>query len=222
MGFYIAKCSRSNYAHTRLSLASSLNMDYLNILAPELTSNVQNKVRVDELIQHSKVRYELNKLGYKFVSFQTGYLFTEFHDADYYIDTSSITLNQPFLTPFEKQLLNKSAFTVLEIIPNVKLWFESSSQSGNYLIDKNKIDMLKNLNLPSPKFVFIHLNPAHRPYVFTPIGELQRDNSYYSKDDGWLINQAEGKEGDKNGRTTHEQSINFLLSRNFSPQKILL
>ncbi len=199
MGFYVAKCSRSNYAHTRLSLASSLNMDYLNIIAPELTPDIQTKVRVDELIQHNKVRYEFNRLGYKFVSFQTGYLFTEFRDADYYIDTSSITLNQPFITPFEKQLLNESAFTVLEIIPPVKLWFESSSQSGNYLIDKNKIDMLNNLNLPSPKFVFIHLNPAHRPYVFTPNGEFQRDNSFYSKDDGWPISQAIGKEGYKNG-----------------------
>jgi hypothetical protein len=199
LGFYVAKCSRSNYAHTRLSLASSLNMDYLSILAPELTPNIQTKVRVDELIQHNKVRYEFNRLGYKFVSFQTGYLFTEFHDADYYLDTSSIALNQLFITPFEKLLLNESSFTTLEIILPIKLWFESSSQSGYYLVDKNKIDMLYNLNLPSPKFVFIHLNPAHRPYVFTPNGEFQKDSSFYGKDNGWPLNQTVAKEGYING-----------------------
>jgi len=33
-GFYVAQCSQSNYAQTRLSLASSLNMDYTNAFYP--------------------------------------------------------------------------------------------------------------------------------------------------------------------------------------------
>ena len=36
LGFYVARCSRSNYASTRLSLPSSLNMDYIDNLMSSL------------------------------------------------------------------------------------------------------------------------------------------------------------------------------------------
>lgn len=198
-GFYIAQCSRSNYSNTRLSLASSLNMSYLSDIAPELTPDIQNISAVNNLIHYNKVRADLKSLGYKDVSFQTGYLFSEFHDADYYIKTSSISLNQPFLTPFEKLLFNATVFKVLDIIPAVQSWSNTSSLYGNYLMDKNKISLMNNLDLPSPKFVFIHLTPAHYPYMFTPNGDLQEDERFYSKDNGWPVSQGIGRKGYLNG-----------------------
>ena len=199
LGFYVADCSRSNYVNTRLSLTSSLNMDYLNIVAPEATPDIQRISAVDKYVQNNKVFSDLEALGYKSVSFQTGYLFSEIHNADYYIRTSEFSFTRPFVTPFESLLLDETGFRLLQAIPAVQMWSIKSPLYERYLIDKNKIEMVQNLNLPSPKFVFVHLTPAHRPYMFTPGGDLQSDDRYYSKDKGWPISQGFGRKGYVNG-----------------------
>ena len=94
---------------------------------------------VDPLILHSKVRADLEALGYKTVSFQTGYLFTEFHDADYYIPMASFSFFRPFVTPFESLLLDETAFRLLKLIPAVRTWSIQSPLYEKYLIDKNKV-----------------------------------------------------------------------------------
>lgn len=182
MGFYIADCSKSNYENTRLSLASSLNMDYLDVVAPQATPDVQNIGILDKQILNSKVRADLEARGYEIVSFQTGYLFSEFHDADHYIQTSSISLTSPYVNPFESLLLSETGFRLLESIPAVKLWSIKSPLYEKYLIEKNKIELLNHLDLPSPKFVFIHLMPAHRPYIFNAEGGVQGDDRLFRKD----------------------------------------
>jgi hypothetical protein len=199
LGFYIADCSRSNYVNTRLSLASSLNMNYLNEVAPDATPDIQKISTMDKYIQNNKVRLELESLGYKIVSFQTGYLFSELHNADYFINTSSFSLSRPFVTPFESLLLDETGFRLLEAIPAVHMWSIRSPLYERYLIDKNKIAMLEDIDLPSPKFVFVHLTAAHRPYMFTSEGDLQSDDRYYSKDNGWPVSLGFGKKGYVNG-----------------------
>ena len=199
LGFYVADCSWPNYVNTRLSLSSALNMDYINVIAPDATPKVQNMGVVDPLILHSKVRADLEALGYKTVSFQTGYLFTEFHDADYYIPMASFSFFRPFVTPFESLLLDETAFRLLKLIPAVKTWSIQSPLYEKYLIDKNKVAILKNLDIPSPKFVFGHFAAAHRPFMFTADGALQGDDRYYSKTNSRPINPEFGIKGYANG-----------------------
>ena len=181
-GFYVAKCSLSNYGNTRLSLTSTLNMEYLSEVAPQAKPNVQSMGILDEKILHSKVRNELESMGYEIVSFQTGFLFSEFHDADYYVQTTSVSLLSPYLSPFESLLLNETGFRILERHPKIKLWSIKSPLYEKYLIEKNKIEYLNKISLPSPKFVFVHLMAAHRPYIFTATGEVQNEVGFFSKD----------------------------------------
>jgi len=64
-GFYVASKSRSNYATTRLSLASTLNMEYVNYLSdlPRIEADKQrNKLWVD-----SKVAQFLKSRGYQYI-----------------------------------------------------------------------------------------------------------------------------------------------------------
>ena len=201
MGFYVTDCSRSNYSFTRPSLSSSLNMDYLEVFAPEVTPDVKNIVALDKYIQHNSVQAKLKDLGYKTVSFETGYLFTEFHDADRYIPTSNFSLMRPYLTPFERILLDESGFKLLETIEPIQSWSAKSSVYEGYLINKNKIELMNKLDLPSPKFVFVHLTISHPPYVFTPDGQFQADTRFYSNDKGRPINEAIGRDGYVNGIT---------------------
>ena len=50
MGFYVAKCSQSNYPRTDVSLGSSLNMDYLQNLNDKFTP--KNEDRTPTLAVH--------------------------------------------------------------------------------------------------------------------------------------------------------------------------
>ena len=79
-GFYIARCSQSNYARTYLSLSSSLNMDYVQTLSPQNDSE-----RLTKLIKRSRVRQTLESLGYTMVAFDAGYFRTQWPDADIYV-----------------------------------------------------------------------------------------------------------------------------------------
>ena len=91
-------------------------MDYLDIVAPEVTPDNQNILALDKYIQQNIIQAELKDRGYKTISFETGYLFTEFHQADDYIQTSNFSMIRPYLTPFERILLDESGFSLLETI----------------------------------------------------------------------------------------------------------
>ena len=67
MGFYIGECSQSNYGQTTLSLASSLNMNYLTELG-SFTPDSTDRNTLINLIEYSAVRTNLEARGYKTVS----------------------------------------------------------------------------------------------------------------------------------------------------------
>ncbi len=85
MGFYVAKCSQSNYPRTDVSLGSSLNLDYLQNLNDKFTPKNEDRTQLWESILHSTVRYELENAGYKTVAFASGFAFTEMTTADIYL-----------------------------------------------------------------------------------------------------------------------------------------
>ncbi len=68
LGFYVARCSQSNYAQTELSLASVLNMAYLEDLGDEFEPNNRNRLPLRELIKQSKTRQLLTELGYSTIA----------------------------------------------------------------------------------------------------------------------------------------------------------
>ncbi len=84
VGFYIAECSQSNYAQTQMSLASSLNFNYIDALSDRFVPGSDDRTGLDALIHHGAVRESLEKAGYQTVAFATGFLATELRDADYY------------------------------------------------------------------------------------------------------------------------------------------
>ena len=81
-GFYVADQSRSNYSQTMLSLASSLNMSYIDDLVEDLDPVSDNRSRLAELFNHSRVRTFLEGKGYSVIAFETGYAQTNISDAD--------------------------------------------------------------------------------------------------------------------------------------------
>ncbi len=163
-GFYVAEKSRSNYLQTSLSLSSTLNLNYLGELEG---INIQSGDRepLAELIRHSELRNFLEEQGYQTVAFSTGYGPTTLADADIFIPYHVNLTND-----LEKLILTTSVTRALgDKMQNLFLPFMCDTQRGGILnIFEN---LQKTPELPSPKFVFVHISSPHPPFVFGADGE---------------------------------------------------
>ncbi len=186
MGFQLPACSQSNYSVTRMSLTSSLNMEYL---PPLLASNGIpwnddiNKSQVIDLLDHNLVRRELESLGYKTYGFETGYRFTEWKDADVFLSNRRDLLAfEKYLTEkpdnFESLLIQSTGLRVLMDIQNpLGQKLNALTKENEKLTHYNQI-MYTLAQLPvlppsdNPRFVFAHIVIPHYPYIVSPDGEL--------------------------------------------------
>jgi hypothetical protein len=179
LGFTVPRCSQSNYAQTRLSLASSLNMDYLQALGDEYKPGNTSRVGITELVHHGAVRQALESLGYNTVAFETGFKGTQWEDADVYLSPSEEGLSSLHflggLTGFEEMLLRTSAGLVLiDSKSSAPRLLQSNLNNPNrvhYDLIRYDLEQLRNMpSRPGPKLVFAHLVIPHPPYVFEPDG----------------------------------------------------
>ena len=181
-GFYVADESAPNYLWTHLSLASSMNMQYLDDVALERLMGI--KPDWSQLIKDSRLRQELQRLGYSTVAFATGWHHSEFSDADYMFTPDmtrfEILRAQAALTSFEGMLMHTSAVRILEDLDQLSntpvAQFMAKRQLARFDIQREIIlgefENLKQVPaIAGPKFVFAHIISPHVPYMFGPNGE---------------------------------------------------
>jgi hypothetical protein len=166
MGFYIAECSQSNYAQTQMSLASSLNFNYIDALSDRFVPGTDDRTGLDAFIQHGVVRESLERAGYQTVAFATGFLATELRDADYFLGPERA---RGQLNEFEYLLMETTLARLLQDGDRFGL-----QTSGSELFRERTLFALDQLDelayIQGPKFVFVHLIVPHPPYVFGPTG----------------------------------------------------
>lgn len=234
-GFFVADKSLSNYARTALSLSSTMNMDYVTNLEVDIKkAGYPAALRVR--ISHSFLRATLESLGYSTVSIDSGWQYTQFLDADYYLtpaaesaETRGKTLN---INPFEDLLLNVSAGRfVIDTLISVSL-LDPEYISDPFVSHSERVlaefQSLKHaVTLPGPIFVFAHIISPHRPYVFGPNGEVRRPGGIFTFAD--LTNPTE----DEYERRLYldqlmyitsrlEETIGYILSHSSEPPIIIL
>ena len=105
-GFYVAEQSRPNYPQTELSLASTINMDYLDAFAVDL-QNTDTRNPLTDILQHSTLRDALGQAGYQFVALPSAAMFAQFRDADMYLSMGISDINE-----FEGLLLSTTVFAL--------------------------------------------------------------------------------------------------------------
>ncbi len=179
LGFYVAPCSMSNYAYTPLSIASILNMTYIDQLKDYLAP-LTDRTPLFGLIQHNAVRTNFESLGYKTVSI-ISYEPLKWDDADYYFPTDPDTLraqqSAPFLSQFERMLGRNTALKILLDQPIL------TSQSDEIPANYPYADHVRQqryilhqfqeiITYRGPKLVFVHINIPHPPYAFNADGTL--------------------------------------------------
>lgn len=183
-GFQVADCALSNYTATRLSLSSSLNMDYLQNLVAGISPENKDASIMDPYIWNNQMLSYFKEKGYTSVAFETGYGFTELTDADYFIHRTNNPITQTNLTEFEALVLNNSILAATHNIPAIE---KKLGLSFPYMDKYNREKFIireipSTLDIPGPKFVFVHLVTNHRPYIFDSDGSILTDNNYYLND----------------------------------------
>jgi hypothetical protein len=172
-GFYLASKSCSNYTSsisTVMSLASSLNFEYLNFLraAPGRESaNISLPMR---MVENSKIMRFLKANGYTFINFKTAIgPAAKNRNADWDMDCNRSFIADDFL-----RLLIET--TPLEPFFRVH---NTESRRERILCQLATLPHLfDNPNIRRPIFVFAHILCPHWPYIFgqngQPISEGER------------------------------------------------
>ncbi|MBI5945065.1 MAG: hypothetical protein HY864_11900 [Chloroflexi bacterium] len=164
--FFVAKCSQSNYVRTEISLASSLNMEYLQGLneafAPKSTAR---RVLWDSL-KHSAVRYNFENMGYETVTFDTGFAWLDLNDTDHFMRPPPISSG---MTDFEGLFLRTTAARYaqdLGLVDPDYLLGVGFRDRFNFVFSSMD-DVAK---IQQPTFSYIHVISPHPPFVFDPEG----------------------------------------------------
>jgi hypothetical protein len=179
MGFYVARGSLSNYRHTELSLASLLNMDYIQAFPNAREGDRYNQWSIVQGIKDNRVRRELECLGYTTVAVETGAFWTEWEDADYFLRRRAGPLGALGLlggaSRLEAEFLKT---TLLRVYQDGALSLAKgetdvlSPASETRALILFELEQLARIpDLPSPKLVFVHILSPHPPFVFGASGE---------------------------------------------------
>ena len=170
-GFYVADQARSNYAQTYLSLASLLNLNYLDPLVSAIGEDAQERAPLDYLIQQNALMRLAKQAGYEVTAIGSDYEATlDFPAAD--------------TCYCKRRWLDDYTQAVVEATPLAAL-----SGQWPYIAHRDKV--LESLDLlgtpgssPGPRFVFAHILLPHPPFMFAPDGLFRPP--------GWMFTFADG------------------------------
>jgi hypothetical protein len=182
--FFIAHCSQSNYTDTRFSMASTLTMDYLDNGTgfPEV---IHSGSLLDNMIFSNPVQRNFNDLGYMVITFDSGYKWLNWQDADLHLKPDTPRpmsyLTDIGINEFEHLLINTSA--VKALIDFSVLMNPEYTNRLNELMDNPRethrsrvfYSLEKLIEIPStikdPKFVYAHIILPHPPFIVDANGK---------------------------------------------------
>jgi len=178
-GFFVAQSPSCNYSYTTLSVASILNMDYLQWVHTKNGFTVEDYTMANKLIAESDVITYLQS-----------------HDYNIYNNSIFDLTNQPSrfntgLMSFRLELITHK--TLISRATKDLLWhmhkhittrinwlarrYENDFDEGN----QRMIRLTKEVAAQKkgrPSFVYTHLEMPHDPYLFDSLGRRSKDNSY--------------------------------------------
>ena len=219
-GFYVANCSQSNYMRTDVSVASTLNLDYLQNLSDKFEPDTYSRRYLFEILKHSQVRKTLEEVGYQTIAYATGFPWSEFEDADVFMAPSPLRTT---ITDFEQILMNTTLARLFDdygLIDSFQVSSRHYSERTSYIFES----IPELVEIPGPKFTFIHIINPHPPFVFGPNGEPTNPMDFHNDDDKitkeffaeGYINQVQYVQGQL------REAITTILQNSKNPPVILL
>lgn len=162
-GFVVPASGQSNYPATPLSIASTLNMDYIQSLLPAL-NELPHRWLMAPFIDYSRIRALLESQGYQTVSLSTNWTITDNVTTDRYLHPFPI-----MLTDFEGFVMD---FTPLRSLEPILDGFAPppTPETHREVIRYNFATLSELPDLPGPKYIFAHIISPHPPFVFDSAG----------------------------------------------------
>jgi hypothetical protein len=164
-GFEVCEKSTTNYEFTFSSLASSLNMEYLSPLQMHPERFRWNEVKVlGSLIRENRIARVLSKAGYRFYNYSSGFGPTE------WIPEADVNIFSGAGSGFTVRVLDSTALRSLPAGLNPT--YALARYKRTAILDKID-DVLTDTHR---KFVFLHIETPHAPYLFQRDGSKVEEN----------------------------------------------
>ena len=157
-GFYLARDSVTNYPRTELSVASSLNMKYINYLTRRLGTNTRDVAPLVKLIQDNRAGRVMQSLGYRYIQLGSWWLPT----TDSPIADVNVRYGES--SPFDRFVYRTAGIPPLVSDDHFRVRWKSVQFQFTALTHLERFE--------GPRFVFAHILCPHGPIVF------RRDGTY--------------------------------------------
>ena len=170
-GFTVERDAVANYPQTAHSLASTLNMVYLDGLAERVGPESDDWRPIHGSLTNSAVATTLKGAGYKYVligSWWPPTAASPLADANY---------------SFGRAETLREAFFQTTAIPHAFRWLSGGDRTDKYRTQYERVryqtdSVLRVAQDPHPTFTFVHFTLPHYPFVF------DEDGNYTPADDG--------------------------------------
>lgn len=157
--FHVFLNSRSNYTLTFLSMASLLNMEYINNLLSKRNISGLDRRPAYDLISDNKVVSFLKEKKYKIINISSGWGATDI------LESANVNLKyNKYASNFMSVLINKTI--IQEILNNLKININPDFVNVSYSLE----ELPKIKKIKGPKFVLAHILSPHDSYVFNSDG----------------------------------------------------
>ena len=155
-GFYVARRSRANYAHTLQSITSSLGMRYNPPPPAAHRRGPTALLSFTQSIRNNAVMAVLRRHGYAIHAFATGYGNTELRSADHFLSPGR------GLSQFQNMLLGLTPAPAILALTAIDDAYALHRRRIEFTLD----GLVSLARKPGPRFVFAHLLAPHPPFVF--------------------------------------------------------
>jgi hypothetical protein len=161
-GFFIASQSTANYVKTVHSLASTLNLEYINYLSEEIGEESFDLIPLYSKLYDNRVVQYLKPKGYKYLHFGSWWNATsrnKLADENY---------NVYFVPEFTRILFQTTYLNPLSTY--IGIYDVRKEHSERILFKFDKLSQVSSIE--GPTFTFAHFIVTHPPYMFDKEGNL--------------------------------------------------
>jgi hypothetical protein len=162
-GFYVADKSVTNYPRTELSVASSLNMKYVNYLSKQMPADSGDTTPLVKLLQNNQIGRVMQSLGYRYI-----------HIGSWWKPTATspianVNLTYGGLSEFDQLLYDTTALNPIA---------GEDFRHTEWKRVQFQFSALTHLSkFKGPRFVFDHILCPHDPIVFDQAGHYMSEDA---------------------------------------------